>query len=140
MSAPITSFSGNFRWLSNFYPSVVYLDGKQYPTVEHAFQAAKTDDEAARDEIRKSPRPGLAKKLGRRVRLKEDWEKVEVAEMDYLLRQKFSSPEMKKILLATGDRELIEGNYWGDTFWGVCRGKGENWLGRLHMNIRSDLG
>jgi len=59
--------------------------------------------------------------------------------MTDLVRQKFSNPQLAKQLLDTKDFELIEGNTWGDTFWGVCSGKGQNNLGKILMQIRNEL-
>lgn len=144
MNPPITSFSGKYRWLSNFWPCPVEFQGVMYPTVEHAYQAAKTLDPKQRLDIQRIPRPGDAKRHGRSVTLREDWEQVKVGIMKYLLREKFNNPagrnsDMKALLISTGDAMLIEGNHWGDIFWGVCRGKGENVLGRLLMEIREEV-
>jgi len=135
----IKSFTGEYRFLSNFYPAVVVLDGKEYPTVEHAYQAAKTADEAEREKIRLAASPVQAKRLGKVVSLRSDWDAVKLQIMEDLLRQKFSIPHLKDKLLSTGDKELVEGNWWGDTFWGVYEGEGENHLGRLLMKIRDEL-
>jgi ribA/ribD-fused uncharacterized protein len=138
-TGPIDRFHGDHGWLSNFWPSPIELDGATYPTVEHAFQAAKTLDLEAREPIRQTTSPGQAKRLGRKVLLRPDWEQVKVEIMRGLLRKKFADPSLAALLRATGDRELIEGNTWNDRFWGVCRGAGKNWLGRLLMEIRSEL-
>ena len=136
---PITSFDGPHRFLSNFHPCGVTLGGERYPSVEHAYQAAKTLNDIGRETIRCCKSAGAAKRLGRCVSLRPGWDKIKLAVMMDLLRQKFSDPELKRLLLATGDAELIEGNTWGDTYWGVCDGKGENWLGRLLMQAREEL-
>lgn len=135
----IDSFSGEYRWLSNFYPSDVTLDGVTYATVEHAFQAAKTFDEKMRRVVAAAPTPGQAKKLGRGLPLRADWEGVKQSVMLDLLRQKFARGELKGLLLATGEAELVEGNWWGDRYWGVCSGEGTNHLGRLLMQVREEL-
>lgn len=132
----IDSFSGAHRFLSNFAPAAVQLDGVMYPTVEHAFQAAKTFDFAARTNIQRCATAADAKRAGRRVVLRSDWEQVKIRIMEDLLRQKFASPGMRDLLNATRGRDLVEGNTWGDRFWGVCGGIGENHLGRLLMHIR----
>lgn len=133
----ITSFTGEYRFLSNFYRVDVELgrDGDVYPTVENAYQAAKTTDRSERIPFR-SCTPGQAKRMGRRLELRPDWEEVKVDIMRHLLRQKFASGPLARLLLATGDAELVEGNTWNDTFWGVCRGKGRNMLGKLLMETR----
>lgn len=138
MFEAITSFSGRYRWLSNFWPAPVLLFGSElYPTVEHAFQAAKTLDRAERDAIRTAPTPGTAKYLGRRCTLRADWESVKLSAMRHLLMQKFAHPELHALLMSTGDAMLVEGNTWGDRFWGVCKGVGENHLGLMLMEIRA---
>lgn len=139
MTEKISEFQGEYRFLSNFYPAEVELDGVTYPTVEHAFQAAKVFSPELRENIRNAPRPGLAKRMGRKHPLRADWEQVKLSIMEQLVRQKFSKEPLRSRLLATGSAELIEGNYWNDTFWGVCRGKGENHLGRMLMKVREEL-
>lgn len=136
----IERFSGFWRNLSNFADAEVELYGEKYKTVEHAYQAAKTSDPTMRAKIAKAATPGDAKRLGRQVALRDDWEEVKVATMRYLLWQKFSvSGPNRSRLLGSSPAELIEGNTWGDTFWGVCNGVGENWLGRLLMETRQQL-
>jgi len=132
----INSFSNEFAFLSNFYTSEVVLDGSSYPTVEHAYQAAKTFDSVQRNEIRSAKTPGIAKKLGRKVTLRDDWEQEKISVMRNLLEQKFSQPDLLLALQSTKGFDLVEGNWWGDVFWGVCRGVGQNWLGILLMEIR----
>lgn len=133
----IDSFVGEYRFLSNFYPSKIEVDGKDYATVEHAFQALKTDNPTEREIVRSARTPGQAKKLGRRVTLRPDWDTARIGVMKMLLEKKFSDKVLRAELLATGDAELVEGNYWNDRFWGVCRGQGQNWLGKLLMEIRA---
>lgn len=135
----IESFSGEHRFLSNFYPSVIEYEGIPYPTVEHAYQAAKSLDKIARNVISVANSPGLAKKMGQILIIRDDWESVKVFIMHELLIKKFSDPELRSKLMATGTSDLIEGNTWGDTFWGVCRGVGKNKLGTLLMAIRNEL-
>lgn len=133
----ISKFKNIHYFLSNFYPSPIIYKDHEYPTVEHAYQAAKTLDHEAAEEIRYSSSPVVAKKLGRKVVVRGDWDKVKVPIMRDLLARKFAvgSP-LAALLLSTGDEELKEGNWWGDTFWGVCNGVGENWLGKLLMERR----
>jgi len=142
MTNAIYSFSGQHTFLSNFSAANVELDGEVYPTVEHAYQAAKTLDVDERHKIRlQAKTAGQAKKMGNKVKLRKNWEMIKVVVMRSLLEQKFAVGTMPHDwLLKTGDAELIEGNYWHDTFWGVCDGVGENWLGRLLMEIRDELG
>jgi N-glycosidase YbiA len=124
--------------LSNFHPSTIYIDGKAYPTVEHAYQAYKTLNESSREIIRKAKTPGEAKKLGRALELRPDWEIVRISLMRRFLLQKFENPLLRDYLLSTGDSELIHNNTWNDRFWGVCRGSGQNWLGKLLMEVREE--
>jgi ribA/ribD-fused uncharacterized protein len=135
----INDFSGQFRFLSNFYPCWVNFDGHEYPSVEHAYQAAKTTDEQLRlmfmEPIMTSAE---AKKAGRRLKIRPDWEEVKIPIMRDLLREKFKQLKFKELLLSTGNEELVEGNWWGDTFWGVCKGEGQNWLGKLLMEVRNE--
>lgn len=135
----IKKFEGAYRFLSNFWPSVVNFDGQQYQSVEHAFQAAKTTNLKEREFIRSQPTPGKAKQAGRSVTLRSDWEKIKIDVMRNLLIEKFNQYPLKQLLLSTGDEELVEGNNWGDVFWGVCNGAGENHLGKLLMKIRNIL-
>jgi ribA/ribD-fused uncharacterized protein len=134
----ITSFKGTL--FSNFTPCHVMFDGESYPTVEHAYQAAKTLDKKERLRIKQAKTPGNAKYAGSQVTLRADWEAIKIDTMRKLLRQKFMKNDLYcDALRETGDQQLIEGNYWGDTFWGVCDGVGTNHLGRLLMEIRAEL-
>lgn len=136
---PIDEFSGIYRWLSNFWSVNVELDGAIYPSVEHAYQAAKTTDLKEREAIRLAASPGEAKKLGNKVTLRDQWDTMRLKVMRKLLKQKFSIEPWRSMLIATKNRKLIEGNYWRDTYWGVCNGVGENHLGKLLMKLRSQL-
>lgn len=136
----IDGFFGQYRFLSNFWHAQVVLYDVPYPTVEHAFQAAKSTDPEFQKRIREAPTPGEAKKLGRQAPIRPDWESVKIDFMRFLVWNKFSTNEdLKAKLLATGEAELVEGNNWGDVFWGVCKGQGQNWLGRLLMETRERL-
>lgn len=135
----IESFDGEFRFLSNFWPSKVHFEGMEFNSVEHAYQAAKTLDHDLRMKIRNLKTANDAKKAGKRVDLRADWENVKLSIMLGLLREKFAIPELRQQLLDTGNAELIEGNWWGDTYWGVCRGRGSNHLGKLLMLVRKEI-
>lgn len=136
---PIESFDKEYRFLSNFHPSPIKYKNRIWPTVEHCYQAMKTEDVEDQHKIRKAKTAGDAKRMGKSVTLREDWEDVKLLVMRALLKRKFQDPELRMKLLATGSRMLIEGNWWGDTYWGVCKGKGENWLGRMLMQLRSEI-
>jgi len=134
----IDKFEGRHRFLSNFYLHQMTFENILYPSSEHAYQAAKTLDVSLRLGIANLPSPGKAKKAGKNLELREDWEDVKVDIMREILNIKFQDPELQTKLLDTGYHELVEGNTWGDTFWGVCGGEGQNWLGKLLMKIRQN--
>jgi N-glycosidase YbiA len=134
----IDSFSGEYEFLSNFSRSKVWLDDMAFPTVENAFQAAKTTKMKEREPFQ-TVAAGTSKRMGRRLSLRPDWETIKVDIMRNLLRQKFDIPELQEKLLATGNQRLVEGNWWNDRFWGVCRGEGQNMLGKLLMQIREEI-
>ena len=136
----IDRFEGEFAFLSNFFEAEVEWEGIKYPTNEHAFQAAKTLNPAKRLEIAALATPGKAKRAGRSVVLRHDWEKVKYNIMLEVVTAKFHQHEdLAEKLLATENAELIEGNWWNDTTWGVCNGTGSNWLGRILMTVRAQL-
>lgn len=133
----IDRFDGPWEFLSNYFPARVVLDGCVYPTVEHAYQAAKTNDAARRDEIARVPDPDLAKQLGRASVHRPDWGEVRLPIMRSLVFAKFADSGLRQRLLATGSALLVEGNDWRDTFWGVCAGQGTNHMGRILMAARA---
>lgn len=141
----IDKFKDEYAFLSNFYPSVIYVkvENEWYSckTVEHAFQASKTIYPKQQLEILFAETPGKAKRLGRKVVLRQDWEDIKVNVMRQYLMQKFADVELRKKLLETGNKELVEGTYWGDTFWGIDlhTGQGENVLGKLLMEERERI-
>jgi ribA/ribD-fused uncharacterized protein len=143
----VWEFQGEFRFLSNFWPAQVTLDGVTYPTVEHAYQAAKTLDHGLRRRISVAETPGKAKRLGKMGQLfplRSDWNEVKVSIMADLLRQKFADPTLRLKLLQTGRDILCEGNEWHDNFWGSCQcpkcnSQGQNILGQILMAIRQEL-
>lgn len=133
----IDSFRGYFYYLSNFYPCNVTVNGITYQNSEAAFQAQKCI--RAEDRIRfANMTPKEAKRYGKKIPLRSDWEKVKLDIMRGVLIAKFSqNPDLRNSLVSTGDAELIEGNMWGDTYWGICDNKGENHLGELLMEVRT---
>ena len=136
----IDSFSGIFHFLSNFHPAPLLYEGIEYPTSEHAYQAAKTLDTDQRLNIAMLETPSEAKKYGQSVTQRTAWYDIKIGVMGEILLAKFKqNPDLTEKLLATDDAILIEGNTWGDTFWGVCDGRGENHLGQLLMEIREAL-
>ena len=141
MAEPITQFTGCYRFLSNFYPSMVEgIDGNVYVTVEHAYQAAKCKHERDALKIRRTLSPGVAKRTVKRMTKKDHWLEDRLLVMGILLERKFGKIQhLKEKLLATGNAELIEGNHWGDRYWGVSGGKGENHLGKILMMVREEI-
>ncbi len=137
----IRGFFGEYRFLSNLYriDQMVVVDGIAYPASENAYMAQKTNDLKLR-KIFGHLSPSEAKTLGRNIIVRECWTDEErIAAMLKALRVKFSVPELAVKLLDTGDKYLEETNYWGDTFWGVCDGVGENHLGKLLMQVRGEI-
>ncbi len=139
----ISNFYGEYSFLSNFHPSVITVswDGEEFqaPTVEHAFQASKMITTLNFKSIIEAKHPAEAKKLGRNLRKRPDWDMIKVDVMTELTRKKFQIPELKSLLLQTGNKLLIEGNNWGDMFWGMTQEGGENWLGKILMDVRKEL-
>lgn len=139
------------RFLSNFYPhrkggglyphpvSVIY-NGLEFDCVENAYQAAKSLDKSIQIEIQ-AMTPNISKKYwDEREGIRADWKEVRLGIMTDLVAQKFyNSKPLQEMLLATGDTILEEGNDWDDVYWGICNEIGENHLGRILMQIRSDL-
>ena len=145
----IDKFQGHWRFLSNFYPCKI-SDGIEYPSVEHYYVAMKVDDDQLingkyytpsdfREMISKVESPAIVKKIGKLVKVRKDWGSKKIHIMNWAVREKFKNKELSEMLLSTGDVELIEGNTWGDTFWGVCNNKGKNHLGKILMEVRREL-
>lgn len=134
----INQFRGQYSFLSNFHPCKVVFEGVEYSSSEHAYMAAKTTHPDGREWIRSQPTAAQAKAEGRNLVLRDGWEGMKYAIMVQILMAKFSEPVLKDKLLATGDYELIEGNWWGDKVWGVClkSNQGQNLLGKALMEVR----
>lgn len=139
----ITEMKGEYAFLSNFHPSPITIEGQEYPTAEHAFQALKTDDPAERAAIAAAAKPGTAKRLGKKVNLRPGWnDGVRDAAMTQVIRAKFApGTELAARLIATGTARIEEGNTWNDTYWGISlkTGKGKNRLGEILMAQREVL-
>ncbi len=149
----------HFGFLSNFAEAPFELDGQIWPTVEHYYQAQKSNNDQYREAISKALTPGRAKRLGdhytdkpRKYRkqslfrdnpdlLRDDWnDDLKLAIMERSLREKFTqNAEIGRKLVQTADADLIEDST-RDSFWGIGEdGSGANHLGRLLMKIRSEL-
>lgn len=134
----VASFQGRFRFLSNFWPAAVLYKGRWFPSVEHAYQAAKFPEELHPQFQVGSP--GQAKRLSRTLTPAVGWEDSRLAVMKELLVQKFTKTSEAGIrLMGTDGLHLIEGDTWGDVFWGVSGGAGENDLGRILTEVRDSL-
>lgn len=131
-------FRGKYYFLSNFYPSQITMEieGKSYtfPNVECAFQAHKCP-EKAREFV--DMEPLKAKRYGKKVPLRSDWEEIKNDIMYKCLKVKFSDPTLLEQLKAV-DEPISETNNWHDYYWGVCNGKGKNVLGVLLERIKSE--
>lgn len=142
MAIRFYSVRKDFGEFSNFAAFPFDLDGKEWPTSEHYFQAMKFTDEAYRERIREANRPMVAAQLGRSrdVPIRQDWESVKIDVMRRAVQAKFEAyPALRSLLLSTGDEMIIE-DAAGDSFWGCgSEGNGENWLGRILMEIREQL-
>ena len=143
----INQFRGQYDFLSNFYDSPIErLNGRSFPTAEHAYQAYKTLDEEQRDWIAGLRTPGEAKRAGRQIDLRPDWETRKVAVMHSVVSIKFRQyPELLDRLIDTGGSLLVEGNTWHDQYWGDCTcakhvyTPGINALGTTLMWVRLKL-
>jgi len=139
----IKEFQGEYRWLSNFAPVIIRIGNRNYPSVEHAYMAFKSNDSKWKDFCAdKGNSPGRVKVASRKIKLVEDWnDELRLRLMEDFLRIKFNQEPYKSKLIDTGNQLIQEGNYWNDKFFGVClkTGTGENHLGRLIMKIRAEL-
>lgn len=141
-SHSITAFTGPYAFLSNFYPAPVSYMGQIYANNEAAFQAQKTYNakEQQQFSIFRLHNPAEAKKRGKKLALRPDWNKVKISLMYEICMCKFmQNPELRDALIATGNRLLVEDNTWGDYFWGTVNGHGENQLGLILMDVRAKL-
>jgi ribA/ribD-fused uncharacterized protein len=165
----ISEFQGSYRFLSNFYDQPVfyqhpYMQGAiWWPTAEHAFQASKTQLPSEVKSVLQASTPGEAKRLGRRLTLRDDWEQMRKRVMFSVLVSKFAPAaymqdgSLGAQLVATVGQTLVEGNAWNDRYWGACTAAwspdgiplwtpdsgrelwGHNYLGRLLMAVRDIL-
>ncbi len=151
----INKFEGRWGFLSNFYPCEIEHKGIKYRSVEAYYVALKITEmqfidgsyytaSDLREIISKIPSPGEVKKLGRKLKVRTDWDDKKLEFMKWGVKEKFKNEKLADLLLSTDDNELIEGNWWHDNFWGSCsclkcNGSGENHLGKILMNIREEI-
>ena len=136
----IDSFRDDYFFLSNYFTAPIEENGVTYPTNEHYFHAHKSSIVSQNILIAHAATPGEAKRLGRKCKMRPDWNTYRLEVMRNGIHLKFTQhPELAEKLLATGNEELIEGNTWNDKFWGVCDGVGENNLGKILMEERERL-
>ena len=135
----INKFSGSTCWLSNFERIEFTYEGIIWKSTEQAYQALKAKYTSDFLKIVNCNTPAQAKNLGQKVIIRPDWEQIKLRILYEVNLLKFSNPRLKKLLLNTDNETLIEGNTWGDTFWGVCNSKGRNELGKILMTIREEL-
>lgn len=137
----ISTFLGEHYFLSNFYLCEVEMDGEIYASAEHAYQAAKTEDELQRATIRSIRSSLKAKLYGKKTTTREGWVNVRLIAMEWIVREKFTRhPDLRAKLTATHPHVLRMGNRYGDTFWGATlSGRGQNHLGRILMLLRDEF-
>ena len=138
----ILSFSGDNRWLSNFVPVNIVLDGIEYPSVEHAYASVKSDCMIWKSFCSSHTNTsGKVKRKGKQQSIIANWDNIKIAVMTNCIQQKFSQEPYRTKLLMTGNQIIEEGNAWGDVFWGVDiqTRKGLNTLGKLIMEFRDIL-
>lgn len=126
--------------MSNFWPVEIVGPGQLvYPSVEHAYVAAKSENSKDWFVIRDLSTSGKAKRYGKSIKLRGDWDSIKLILMTNYVNQKFRNDPLLAMLKETAPHELVEGNTWGDTYWGQCPiGNGANHLGKILMRIRDD--
>lgn len=132
----IDGFQGEYRWLSNFW----IHDTHRGLSVEHLYQAAKTTNINDWLLVMAQDTPAKAKRVGREIVVRADWERVKLVLMEQFVREKFAlNMELRQKLLATRGIQIVESNTWGDSFWGVYDGFGLNHLGKILMKVRDEF-
>jgi ribA/ribD-fused uncharacterized protein len=119
----ITHFTGDEHFLSNFYLSPVLLGNIWYPSGEHAFVSLKTIDPRIKRKVAQIETPLEAKRYGRKIELRPEWDDRRVEMMSRVIRSKFSPTRNRHLaqqLVRTRGYTLVEGNHWGDLYWGAC--------------------
>jgi ribA/ribD-fused uncharacterized protein len=143
MMNTIPMFKGEYQFLSNFYPAEFVWDGIVWLNSEAAYQAAKSADRSVRLTFSAMANPSAAKRAGKVIERRPNWENIKYDIMHQIVFAKFNqNPDLRDKLIATGDAPLEEGNTWKDTTWGICppgSGCGKNWLGKILMSVRDEL-
>jgi len=135
----IKGFFYQYRWMSNFHLCEIPFIGLNFPSTENAYMAAKSMDMSTQIKFQTLDAKE-AKKLGRQIELRPDWEQIKYDIMYHVNLVKYTKhDDLREKLFATGDKYLEETNWWGDRIWGVCQGTGQNHLGRTLMKIREEL-
>lgn len=137
----IKEFKNQYFFLSNFYECPIYYNKLVFCNAEAAFQAQKAIDE--KDQYKFiNLNASQARKLGKTVQLRKDWEEIKDNVMYEIVKRKFTiNKELQQKLLETKEEELVEGNWWHDTYWGVDSktGTGQNKLGKILMKVREEV-
>ncbi len=135
----VIGFNDVYRFLSNFWNQKISFGKITFPNAEAAYQAAKSADPKDWDQFTRVQTGAEAKALGRKIILQADWNQKKLGVMEQVVHQKFQDHWLRQSLLSTENHQLVEDNYWNDTFWGVCKGVGENHLGKILMAERTAL-
>ena len=142
MTIEFYSTKHTYGEFSNFAPFAFEIDGLVYRTSEHYFQAMKFEDKDYQERIRETKSPMIAARLGRsrKVKIRDDWEAVKVDVMRTAVRAKILAHDaLQALLLGTGDETIVEAA-GRDYFWGAGKdGSGQNWLGKILMEVRDEL-
>lgn len=134
----ISEFKGDYYFLSNFYPFDISINNYIFHSNEAAYQAFKSKDPKDWSRFQYYT-ASIAKKEGQKLKLRSEWNDIRLDVMTELIDIKFRRTSLMMKLINTRPHELVEGNYWGDTYWGICKGKGENHLGKILMNLREEI-
>lgn len=140
----IYGFFNDFRFLSNFHLVEIPYEGRVYGSTEAAYMSGKTHNQEDKDKLAKMT-PSQAKRFGRTIQLREDWEDVkdkimyDVNLVKYLSGPSEETQKLKTMLHITNDFKLVEANWWGDEYWGECFGVGQNKLGKILMKVRDEV-
>ena len=141
----IYKFTDKYKFLSSFYEIKLIILGREYNSVEHAYQAFKTKNLAEHEWIRNAPTPEKAKSFGKKIKVRKDWDDLKYNVMLKLVRLKFKNEDLRNMLIETDNEKLKENNYWHDNIWGNCTCKkckdieGKNWLGNILMDVRDEI-